>query len=152
MLPVFSAAIDTSVALVVATQKQWTLPAPDPAPFSMRAQDPIVATIPNDISTFLTFDVTTRTFTWSNNVNAMHTVENKTFKVQIALYNELSETTSYEQELTFTVPVIPAYFSEAIDNSIVLTAGVASNWTMPQPEASPFAMRATDPMVVTIPS
>ena len=106
--PILSADIDQSVALVVGTAKEWILPAPDSSPYQMDTEAPIRVDIPADIQSYLTFTAQSRTLSWSNNINAMHTVEGKTYTINIKLKNEQGTESSYNQKLTFTVPVIPA--------------------------------------------
>ena len=70
---------------MVGTATEWVLPAPDASPFNMDQKNPILVDIPKDIQSYLTFAALSRALNWSNNINAMHTVEGKTYTLTITL-------------------------------------------------------------------
>ena len=49
MTPVFATALNATVDFIVGNRSEWTLPQAVADPLQMRAEDPIIATIPTEL-------------------------------------------------------------------------------------------------------
>ena len=103
--PKFKGTLDTQVDLVVGTAKQWKLPEPDPKPFDMRTINPFLTGIPKELTSFLTFDASERTFIWIDDAAARSVVvPDANYTVSVFIINNKNDVASYYQRLNITLP------------------------------------------------
>lgn len=54
--PKFKTELEPEVSLIVGAAKEWVLPETESKPYTMADSNPILASIPNDLKLYVTFD------------------------------------------------------------------------------------------------
>ena len=96
----------------------------------MRANNPIVVTIPAKLKPYLTYAEATKTFSWKNDPEAkdIATAAATDRTVSIALYNERNDAGTYEQRIDINVT---PKFATALNATVDFIVGNRSEWTLP---------------------